>query len=644
MGVALVPAGAPAAVGPCPAGVAYRVGAAKADITPTQWPVTAAAYSIGLPGVAATHPFYARTVAIQSCANGQVMVLTSLDSQGYFAAYKEDPPSLDPTAGYGTAAIRAIVEAQTKVPATNILISATHTHNSPDSVGVWGGGSNDNNKVPYLSRVKHQTVASIEMAVDSLRPANLRVATVDISATHGTYAEVQRDPTDYPVDHTMRVLQATDARSCAPISTLVDVSTHADIAGQFGPKDGERYLDPDWPGRVATDLESQLPGESAVVMAGAVGRTGPSFPSGTDPNDNKAPDTQNKLNSIAAYGDILTRRVDTALAGSVAVAPGPIQVVDAHLHEELAEPALIPLFASETGVVDPTTGRTQLGGVMRSILPPYTVGNVLDSEVQTFRLGNLMMAGAPGEAYPQVATELAKRVKGTAISPFVFGLANDQLGYTPPAYEFPVVAAVDGGDEGIFTINVHHGSDIINQHLSAANTLGFPATGTYDGTQGPVNPPDQPPPGQKVSYPPIPNPPEPPETPLSLACDRSGALADTTTFSPNIAAVSVSHGGDLVSVQGLGVRVPSTRRCVSRRRFAIHLTRRRGTRVLSARLVVRGRRVPVHLGRRLRSSVDLRGLAPGRFSVRLTLRLSIGGRVHTLTLVRTYHTCVRRRH
>jgi len=145
--------------------VAFRAGAAKADITPLRWPVTAAAYSIGLPGVAATHPFYARSVAIQSCADGHIVVLTSLDSQGYFAAYKEDPPSLDPSTGYGTAAIRATVENDTKVPAINILVSSTHTHNSPDSVGVWGGGSNDNNKAPYLQRVKSQTVISIEQAI-----------------------------------------------------------------------------------------------------------------------------------------------------------------------------------------------------------------------------------------------------------------------------------------------------------------------------------------------------------------------------------------------------------------------------------------------------------------------------------------------
>jgi hypothetical protein len=250
-------------------------------------------------------------------------------------------------------------------------------------------------------------------------------------------------------------------------------------------------------------LEHNLSGETAVVMPGAVGRTGPSFPSGTDPN------SKDQLVELAAYGDVVARRAATALAAAKPLAPGPLSVADTTLSEELAEPALVPLFFDESGVPG------QLGGTMRSILPPYTVGTVLRGEVQTFRVGGLLLAGAPGEAYPEVATELAKRVHSVA-PPFVFGLADDQLGYTPPAFEYPVVALVDGGDEGVFTLNAHFGDDIINRHLDAAAALGFNVQRPYDGaTAGPVNPPDQSnPPPQGA------NPPEPPELPATLGCAK----------------------------------------------------------------------------------------------------------------------------
>ncbi len=76
--------------------------------------------------------------------------------------------------------------------------------------------------------------------------------------------------------------------------------------------------------------------------------------------------------------------------------------------------------------------------------------------------------------------------------------------------------------------------------------------------------------------------------------------------------------------------------CVSRRRFTVRLPR--GARL--ARASVHGRRLALHAGHgRLRGTVDLRGLPPGRFALRVVVRLADGRRV---TLVRRYRTCVAR--
>jgi len=121
-----------------------------------------------------------------------------------------------------------------------------------------------------------------------------------------------------------------------------------------------------------------------------------------------------------------------------------------------------------------------------------------------------------------VATVPAARVH-TQIPPFTVGLAEDQLGYTPPAFEYPVVALADGGDEGFFTLNAHHGDDIINTHLSNAAALGLPVTGgSYDGvTAGPVNPP-----GQNTPAPDPQNAPYP-------ATPAPGACAGVTAAAPS---------------------------------------------------------------------------------------------------------------
>ena len=87
------------------------------------------------------------------------------------------------------------------------------------------------------------------------------------------------------------------------------------------------------------------------------------------------------------------------------------------------------------------------------------------------------------------------------------------------------------------------------------------------------------------------------------------------------------------------IRLPSARRCASRRRFRIRLRRPRGVVLVSARIEVNGKRVAVLKGARLRSTVDLRGLPKGRFVVRIAVRTATG---QILTGARRYRTCVRK--
>jgi hypothetical protein len=88
------------------------------------------------------------------------------------------------------------------------------------------------------------------------------------------------------------------------------------------------------------------------------------------------------------------------------------------------------------------------------------------------------------------------------------------------------------------------------------------------------------------------------------------------------------------------VVLPSTRRCVSRRRFRIRLVQPRGVRIVDAKVFVDGKRVRVVRGSRLRAPVDLRGLPKGRFKVQIVLRTADG---RTLRGTRRYRTCALKR-
>ena len=92
------------------------------------------------------------------------------------------------------------------------------------------------------------------------------------------------------------------------------------------------------------------------------------------------------------------------------------------------------------------------------------------------------------------------------------------------------------------------------------------------------------------------------------------------------------------------VKLPSTRRCASRRHFKIHIRERSGFTIARATVSLNGKRVRAFKRSAFRSrkhaaTVDLRGLPKGKFTVRIVVT-GTDGRV--LRGSRTYRTCALR--
>lgn len=84
------------------------------------------------------------------------------------------------------------------------------------------------------------------------------------------------------------------------------------------------------------------------------------------------------------------------------------------------------------------------------------------------------------------------------------------------------------------------------------------------------------------------------------------------------------------------VRLPSAKRCLSRRAFRIRLRVPKGVSVASAEVRVNGRRVKSIRRSRITAPVDLRSLPAGRFSVTIRIKLADG---RTISGTRRYRTC-----
>jgi hypothetical protein len=86
--------------------------------------------------------------------------------------------------------------------------------------------------------------------------------------------------------------------------------------------------------------------------------------------------------------------------------------------------------------------------------------------------------------------------------------------------------------------------------------------------------------------------------------------------------------------------VPSAKKCLSLRLFKIHLLDPKYDPLRRVSVTIRGRRVAVaRKGKYIVASVDLRGLPPGAFTVKIHATTTLG---HSLSATRTYHTCVKK--
>jgi len=88
------------------------------------------------------------------------------------------------------------------------------------------------------------------------------------------------------------------------------------------------------------------------------------------------------------------------------------------------------------------------------------------------------------------------------------------------------------------------------------------------------------------------------------------------------------------------IKLPSSKRCVSRRRFRIRLRQPGGIRIEQAIVFVNRKRVRVVKRKRVTAPVDLTGLPKGRFTVKITV-ITTTGRI--ITGQRRYRTCTPKR-
>lgn len=276
----------------------------------------------------------------------------------------------------------------------NIIITCTHTHTAPESVGLTRLYTTDSYK-NWLMQVKAQIRKAVWSAVNDVRPCTVSLNSTilknyslqrRIPSENGILLSDAVQPVTYelierfPVDHRVRALRFYDSTGKA-ISTLVHAVCHP-VNEMCIPG-----ISPDYPGEMCLALES-LPNQGLpIFLNGAAGDINP--PTVSD-------GSQASINHGKALAEAVYHQKDSNIPD----------------HEFLRSGHIEHQFNSRSG---------------------YELASVRDAmaRINAITLGSCAILFLPGEPFVEIALEIERR------SPFpntvIAGYSENSIGYIPTA-------------------------------------------------------------------------------------------------------------------------------------------------------------------------------------------------------------------
>lgn len=337
-------------------------------------------------------------------------------------------------------AVRRTCSPQWKLDYT--IVCSLHNHSTPDLMGLWGPSLLRTGVDPkYRQQVIAAAARSLGDAVIALQPA--RVAIHEIPTPPDGLVADTRKPLVFDSD--IRVLHFTSPGTGATIGTLIGWGNHPET-----PWGRNTEITADFCGVLRETLERGFSsggqqfaaglGGIHLFVNGAVGGLMTTHPSVTvrDPylqRDFKEPSHEKS----AAVGHQLANRILARLAASNSAAGDSAPIGIRARTIEMPIDNKMFLAAAYLGLID-------RGHVRWS---------TMRTEVALVTIGDASIASVPGEIYPEIVNGGIEHPPGADfdLSPievpplrelmpgrvkFIFGLANDELGYLIPKSEWDV--------------------------------------------------------------------------------------------------------------------------------------------------------------------------------------------------------------
>jgi hypothetical protein len=406
---------------------AIHVGFGEADITPRleDKPVYMAGFGQNRKAAKVHDPLMARAVVLSH--EDKKIAVVSIDVVGFFhpnvARVRQQLPGF-----------------------TYVLVSSTHNHEGPDTLGLWGPTAISSGvDKEYMKFLEGQIVKAVRSAEEGCWPAQARIGTARAP-------ELLHDGREPYIKHDELVgLKFIDPESRRARGIIVQWNCHPETLGS---KNTE--LSADYVGYTVRHLVEQH-GCPVVYLTGTVGGLMTSLK--VDIKDEQGHQlADGTFEKTERYGRLVGQVADKALAEAKPVRLAPFQVRSQEFYIPLDNK--LYQMGRQLGVLD-RAAYVWAGDCYQAApadAKEFAKPLALKTETAWLRLGELDVACIPGEIYPELVLEKVQDPADAAadfpqapIEPAIYkqlpgphrmivGLANDEIGYILPKRQWDVTA------------------------------------------------------------------------------------------------------------------------------------------------------------------------------------------------------------
>lgn len=389
-----------------------RAGLSRVTITPDHLTEMGGYVARVGPSLGTHDPLYCRALVLEE--NGTAAALVECDCLGLGLDY--------------TRQVKNRVERATGIPASNVILAATHTHSGPASVFTYGCGAL---ALDWLGWLPDQILSAVQLAKERLVASRVMTGSVGVPGV----AINRRDPEAGALDEELIVVWFVGEHG-QTIGSLLNFACHAVVM------DAEnRLYSADFPGAFCASVE-EATGSPSVFLQGPCGNINPARRFTFEAVDRMGSALgKAAISTLASAREVDTLELEVGSRPlSLALLPPPdYDTLLLYLSEQIYLARAVPNDGDQRPI---RTHRAMAAWAERTLADCCSgrLQTHVDTELQWLRLGDLVLTAVPGELFVEYGIAAKQLAGGRGRQAVVIAYANGDIGYIPTASAYAQAA------------------------------------------------------------------------------------------------------------------------------------------------------------------------------------------------------------